>query len=40
VAQPQFSGPTAIQAGENLNPVKALRKRYDSWRALQPSTYR
>jgi uncharacterized Ntn-hydrolase superfamily protein len=40
VAQPQNTGPNAIKTGENLNPVKTLRKRYDEWRALQPSTYR
>jgi uncharacterized Ntn-hydrolase superfamily protein len=40
VAQPQFEGPNAIKPGENLNPVKTLRMRYDAWRRLQPATYR
>jgi uncharacterized Ntn-hydrolase superfamily protein len=40
VAQPQFGGPNAIRAGENLNPVKTLRMRYDEWRKKQPATYR
>ena len=26
--------------GENLNPVKTLRMRYDAWRKLQPATYK
>jgi hypothetical protein len=41
VAQPgPNNGPGAIKEGENLNPVKTLRMRYDAWRKLQPSTYR
>lgn len=40
VAQPEFGGPNAIRAGENLNPVKTLRMRYDEWRKKQPATYR
>jgi uncharacterized Ntn-hydrolase superfamily protein len=41
VAQPGADrGPGAIKAGENLNPVKTLRVRYDAWRKLQPATYR
>ena len=40
VAQPEFGGPNAIRAGENLNPVKTLRMRYDSWRRTQPASYR
>jgi hypothetical protein len=41
VAQPgEANGPGAIQPGENLNPVKTLRVRYDAWRKLQPGTYR
>lgn len=33
-------GPNAIRAGENLNPVKALRLRYDAWRKTQPASFR
>jgi uncharacterized Ntn-hydrolase superfamily protein len=40
VAQPEAGGPNAIHAGENLNPVKTLRMRYDAWRKLQPASYR
>jgi uncharacterized Ntn-hydrolase superfamily protein len=40
VTQPQQGGPNAIHAGENLNPVKTLRMRYDAWRKLQPVSYR
>src|SRR5262245_7389248 len=41
VAQPgENSGPGAIKEGENLNPVKTLRMRYDAWRKTQPATYR
>src|SRR5579862_511047 len=29
-----------IHEGENLNPVKTLRMRYDAWRKLQPANYR
>jgi hypothetical protein len=36
VAQPTAGGPNAIHEGENLNPVKTLRMRYDAWRKLQP----
>jgi hypothetical protein len=39
VSQPDH-GPGAIKAGENLNPVKTLRMRYDAWRKLQPATYK
>ena len=35
VAQPD-RGPLAIHEGENLNPVKTLRMRYDAWRKQQP----
>lgn len=38
VAQPEQSGLNAIKAGENLNPVKTLRLRYDAWRASQPAS--
>jgi hypothetical protein len=39
VAQPSLPdndrGPGAIKPGENLNPVKTLRVRYDAWRKTQ-----
>ena len=41
VAQPgPNNGPGAIKDGENLNPVKTLRLRYDAWRKLQPADYK
>src|SRR5262245_66578398 len=44
VAQPNAPntdrGPGAIKPGEDLNPVKTLRVRYDAWRALQPANYK
>jgi uncharacterized Ntn-hydrolase superfamily protein len=41
VAQPgPNNGPGAIRAGENLNPVKTLRVRYDTWRKTQPASFR
>ncbi len=41
VSQPgENRGPGAIRPGENLNPVKTLRARYDAWRKLQPVTFR
>jgi hypothetical protein len=40
VTQPESGGPNAIHAGENLNPVKTLRMRYDTWRKLQPASFR
>jgi hypothetical protein len=41
VSQPGDNrGAGAIRAGENLNPVKTLRQRYDAWRASQPAGYR
>ncbi len=40
VAQPNFPGPNAIKPGENLNPVKTLRVKYDAWRKLQPATFK
>jgi hypothetical protein len=40
VTQPQSGGPNAIKAGENLNPVKTLRARYDAWRKTQPANYK
>jgi hypothetical protein len=33
-------GPNTIKAGENLNPVKTLRMRYDAWRRTQPAAFR
>jgi Family of unknown function (DUF1028) len=33
-------GPHAIKAGENLNPVKTLRMRYDAWRKTQPPSFK
>jgi len=45
VAQPNVPGgadrgPGAIKPGEDLNPVKVLRARYDVWRAAQPKDYK
>lgn len=40
VSQPDQPGPNAIKAGENLNPVKTLRVRYDTWRAQQNASFR
>jgi Family of unknown function (DUF1028) len=39
VSQPEH-GPNAIKEGENLNPVKTLRMRYDLWRKAQPVSFR
>jgi uncharacterized Ntn-hydrolase superfamily protein len=39
VAQPE-RGANAIHEGENLNPVKTLRLRYDAWRKTQPSSFK
>jgi hypothetical protein len=39
VSQPE-RGPNAIKEGENLNPVKTLRMRYDVWRRAQPASFR
>jgi len=39
VAQPD-KPPNAIHEGENLNPVKTLRMRYDAWRKAQPASFR
>jgi hypothetical protein len=33
-------GPNVIRAGENLNPVKTLRMRYDEWRKQQPASFK
>jgi hypothetical protein len=40
VTQPESGGPNAIHAGENLNPVKTLRMRYDMWRKAQPASFK
>jgi hypothetical protein len=40
VTQPESGGPNVIHAGENLNPVKTLRMRYDTWRKTQPASYK
>jgi len=41
VSQPgPDKGAGAITAGENLNPVKTLRVRYDAWRKAQPATFK
>ncbi len=39
VAQPD-KGANAIHDGENLNPVKTLRLRYDEWRTTQPASFK
>jgi uncharacterized protein DUF1028 len=39
VAQPD-KGANAIHEGENLNPVKTLRLRYDAWRKAQAASFR
>jgi hypothetical protein len=33
-------GPNVIREGENLNPVKTLRLRYDAWRKTQPVSFK
>lgn len=41
VAQPgEHNGAGQIRAGEDLNPVKTLRMRYNAWRKKQPPSYR
>ncbi|HET9266777.1 MAG TPA: DUF1028 domain-containing protein [Vicinamibacterales bacterium] len=41
VAQPgDTKGPNGIKPGENLNPVKTLRMRYDVWRKSQPASFK
>lgn len=41
VAQPGAEhGPNVIRDGENLNPVKTLRMRYDAWRKKQPASFK
>ena len=40
VSQPGAEkGPNQIREGENLNPVKTLRARYDEWRKRQPAAF-
>src|ERR1051325_1321561 len=39
VAQPDKSQTNGIHAGEDLNPVKTLRMRYDAWAKLQPPSH-
>ena len=41
VSQPGSDhGPSTIKAGENLNPVKTLRMRYDAWRKAQSASFK
>ena len=41
VSQPAADhGSNVIREGENLNPVKTLRMRYDAWRKKQPATFK
>jgi len=41
VSQPAADhGPNVIKTGENLNPVKTLRMRYDEWRKKQPASFK
>jgi hypothetical protein len=41
VSQPgPTHGPNSIRDGENLNPVKTLRMRYEEWRKAQPASLR
>ena len=41
VSQPgENRGPSSTKEGENLNPVKTLRARYDAWRKKQPATFK
>ena len=40
VTQPDQGGPNAIRPGENLNPVKTLRLRYNAWRKTQPASFK
>ena len=40
VSQPAPDRPKGIKEGENLNPVKTLRMRYDAWRKLQPASFK
>ena len=40
VSQPAPDHPKGIVAGENLNPVRTLRMRYDAWRKSQPPSFK
>ena len=40
VSQPVPDHPKGIVAGENLNPVRTLRMRYDAWRKSQPPSFK
>jgi hypothetical protein len=40
VSQPAPDHAKGITTGENLNPVKTLRIRYDAWRKLQPASFK
>jgi len=40
VSQPAPDHQAGIKPGENLNPVKTLRMRYDAWRRTQPATFK
>ena len=40
VSQPDPSHAKGIKDGENLNPVKTLRIRYDAWRKMQPAAFK
>jgi hypothetical protein len=39
VSQPAADHAKGIREGENLNPVKTLRMRYDAWRKTQPASF-
>ena len=39
-ARRRTTGRTPIKPGENLNPVKTLRMRYDAWRKTQPASFK
>jgi len=40
VSQPATDHANGIKEGENLNPVKTLRMRYDAWRKAQPAAFK
>ena len=40
VTQANQQGPNVIKPGENENPVKTLRMRYDAWRKMQPASFK
>ena len=40
VSQPDPTHAKGIRDGENLNPVKTLRMRYDAWRKVQPASFK